>query len=75
MDRLQEQIRLKAYELYLDRGAGHGRAIDDWLEAERSVMAEMEDPSQPKTRKKPAAAAKASAASASKAKGRSKAGN
>ena len=34
---LQEKIRKKAYELYLKRGGQHGRAWQDWLEAERVV--------------------------------------
>ena len=32
-----EIIRLKAYELYEKRGCSPGRALDDWLEAERMV--------------------------------------
>jgi HSP20 family molecular chaperone IbpA len=33
-DKLAEQIRLEAYELFGNRGAGHGHALEDWLEAE-----------------------------------------
>jgi len=33
----EEDIRLRAYHRYLDRGAGHGRDYDDWLEAEREL--------------------------------------
>jgi Protein of unknown function (DUF2934) len=32
-----EQIRQRAYELYLFRGAGPGDALEDWLEAEREL--------------------------------------
>ena len=30
-------VRKKAYELYEKRGRKSGRAVDDWLEAERIV--------------------------------------
>jgi hypothetical protein len=32
-----EQVARRAYELFLARGAGHGRDLDDWLEAERQL--------------------------------------
>ena len=32
-----EQIRQRAYELFLDRGASHGNETDDWLNAEREL--------------------------------------
>ena len=32
-----EQIRLRAYELYLSRGTNHGDEIEDWLNAEREL--------------------------------------
>jgi hypothetical protein len=32
-----ERIAARAYEIYLQRGASHGRDTDDWLEAEREV--------------------------------------
>ena len=31
-------IELRAYELYLGRGASHGHDLDDWLQAERQVL-------------------------------------
>ena len=34
---LQEQIRLRAYQLYEQRGSEHGRDLDDWLQAESEV--------------------------------------
>ena len=32
-----EDIRRRAYERYLERGANHGQHFDDWLEAEREL--------------------------------------
>jgi hypothetical protein len=32
-----EEVARRAYELFLARGAGHGRDLDDWLEAERQL--------------------------------------
>ena len=32
------KIESRAYEIYLDRGATHGRALDDWLSAEQAVL-------------------------------------
>ncbi len=34
---LQEQIRLRAYELYQQRGRDDGHELDDWLQAESEV--------------------------------------
>ena len=34
---LLEQIRLRAYELYEQRGREDGRDLDDWLQAESEV--------------------------------------
>ena len=36
-DKLAERIRVEAYNLFARRGAGDGRALDDWLAAEREV--------------------------------------
>lgn len=33
----RERIAMRAYELYLARGASDGAALDDWLTAEREV--------------------------------------
>ena len=33
----EEDIRLRAYQRYLERGAEHGRDYDDWIEAEREL--------------------------------------
>ena len=35
-----EDIRLRAYHRYLERGGGHGQAFDDWLEAERELRSQ-----------------------------------
>ncbi|MGQ0646779.1 MAG: DUF2934 domain-containing protein [Gemmatimonadaceae bacterium] len=32
---LEEEIRLRAHELFLERGKNHGHHFDDWLRAER----------------------------------------
>ena len=32
-----EQIRRRAYEIYLERGEQPGRELDDWLQAERET--------------------------------------
>jgi len=36
---LEVQIRLRAYELYEERGRTPGQENDDWLRAEREVLA------------------------------------
>jgi len=33
----EEQIRLRAYELYLARGGEDGHDVEDWLEAEAEI--------------------------------------
>jgi hypothetical protein len=32
-----EDVARRAYELFISRGAEHGRDLDDWLEAEREL--------------------------------------
>ena len=32
-----DAVARRAYELFLARGAAHGRDLDDWLEAERQL--------------------------------------
>ncbi len=34
----EEQIRKRAYEIYLQRGCQHGHDRDDWLQAEYELM-------------------------------------
>jgi hypothetical protein len=36
----EHEIRGRAYELYLARGGQPGRELEDWLQAERELMAE-----------------------------------
>lgn len=43
MDRLG-RIREAAYFRYADRGYEHGRDLEDWLEAEAEIDAEMMEP-------------------------------
>ena len=33
----EEEIRARAYQMYLERGAGHGLDFEDWLQAEREL--------------------------------------
>jgi hypothetical protein len=35
-----EQIRQRAYEIYLSRGDGPGDDLQDWLQAERNLRSE-----------------------------------
>ena len=35
-----EDIRRRAYEIYLERGEQPGRELDDWLQAERELELE-----------------------------------
>jgi hypothetical protein len=37
----RERIAARAYELYEARGGEHGQDLDDWLQAERDVDAEI----------------------------------
>lgn len=37
--RTQEEIELRAYEIYLKRGGENGSALDDWLAAEKELSA------------------------------------
>ena len=30
-----EEIRIRAYEIYLERGGQYGNDLDDWMQAER----------------------------------------
>ncbi len=33
----EDDIRLRAYHRYLERGGGHGADFDDWVEAEKDL--------------------------------------
>jgi hypothetical protein len=39
-----EEIEVLAYNLYISRGAADGHALDDWLEAERELVAQPKPP-------------------------------
>ena len=36
---IEEQITLRAYEIYLERGKTDGKDVDDWLQAENELRA------------------------------------
>lgn len=38
MDKVQEQVARRAYELFQARGGEHGYHIADWLQAEKEIM-------------------------------------
>ena len=42
---LEERIRRRAYELYVDRGNQSGSELDDWLQAEEEILGAAEQPS------------------------------
>jgi hypothetical protein len=33
----EEDVRMRAYQRYLDRGSDHGGDFDDWLKAEEEL--------------------------------------
>ena len=35
---LEQAIRQRAYQLYIERGMAPGHAIDDWLQAEAELV-------------------------------------
>ena len=39
---LQEQIRVRAYDIYVQRGRNEGHDIDDWLQAEAELTGKSE---------------------------------
>jgi DUF2934 family protein len=42
---VEERIRRRAYEIYLERGNQSGSEIDDWLHAEEEILRAAEQPS------------------------------
>jgi hypothetical protein len=42
----REQIEVRAYEIYLQRGGGDGNDVQDWLQAESELLAESEKANQ-----------------------------
>ncbi len=43
-DLLRRRIALRAYQLYEDRGYVNGFDVQDWLQAEREVLGQVEQP-------------------------------
>jgi len=41
---LEEQVRQRAYELYVLRGDEAGSELDDWLQAEAEILQAQEQP-------------------------------
>jgi hypothetical protein len=37
---LEQRIRDRAHAIYLERDGRHGTEVDDWLQAEKEIMAE-----------------------------------
>jgi hypothetical protein len=42
---VEERIRRRAYELYVERGNQSGSELDDWVQAEEEVLQAQEQPS------------------------------
>jgi hypothetical protein len=40
---LEERIRARAHELYVERGNESGSELDDWLQAEEEIVAAEEE--------------------------------
>jgi hypothetical protein len=40
---IEQAIRLRAYDLFVQHGRKEGQALDDWLQAEREVQRVMQD--------------------------------
>jgi len=47
MDKVQEQVARRAYELFQARGGEHGYHIADWLQAEKEIMSKQPKASAP----------------------------
>jgi hypothetical protein len=43
----QEEIELRAYEIYLKRGGENGRELEDWLTAEKELAESLQMDSRP----------------------------
>jgi hypothetical protein len=41
----KDHIRKRAYEIHRAHGGGSGKELDDWLQAEREIKAEMDQAS------------------------------
>ncbi len=42
MESIKAMIGKRAYQLFLDREGAHGYHIEDWLQAEKEIMAQLE---------------------------------
>ena len=51
----QEEIALRAYQIYLKRGATPGNEFEDWMQAERQLIGEIGKPHRKATAKSAAA--------------------
>jgi Protein of unknown function (DUF2934) len=40
----REEIALRAYQIYLQRGGAPGNEVEDWMQAERQLLEENEKP-------------------------------
>jgi hypothetical protein len=40
---LEERVRLRAHQLYIERGNESGSELDDWLQAEEELSAAQEE--------------------------------
>jgi len=41
-----EEIELRAYQIYVERGRTHGQDVEDWLQAERELVVKYGKPVQ-----------------------------
>ena len=51
----QEEIALRAYHIYLERGGASGKEFEDWMQAERELLGENGKPRRKATVKSAAA--------------------
>ena len=57
----EELIRMRAYQLFEQRGCGHGNDLDDWIQAEAEVLGRKPSASADQTARAQDAAAAAAA--------------
>jgi hypothetical protein len=38
----REEIELRSYQIYVERGGAHGQDVEDWLQAERELIEKYE---------------------------------
>jgi hypothetical protein len=44
IQQIEERIRIRAYEIYQERGRREGDALEDWLEAKAEVLGVANNP-------------------------------